>query len=68
MTESSPTTYRVTAVNATVRDRPGGSPLRRLSKGETFQGRPSGTAWVVRLDEDGLTITGYIRAVNVERI
>lgn len=66
MTES-PTTYRVTAVNATVRDRPGGQPLRRLSRGETFQERAVDKDWIVRVD-DAFMITGYIRAVNVEPV
>lgn len=60
------TTYRVKVANATVRDRPGGVQLRRLSKGETFQGRAAGSAWVARLDDAGLTVTGYIRAALVE--
>ena len=58
------TTYRVTDWRATVRDRPWGTEIRRLVVDEMFQGRPAPgqPEWVVRVDDDGITPRGYVKA------
>lgn len=62
-------TYRVVADRATLREAPAGRQLRRLSQGETFQGRPAHQAgWVARIADDGTAVTGYVRSSACQRV
>lgn len=64
MTDTHLRTYRITDHRATLRERPMGKRMHGLVVDQLFQGRPApGRAdWIMRVDDDGVTPRGYVRA------